>query len=138
MSEVKGENYHLQAELPPVAPLYCSAMGKIFLANLTVEERKKYYLQHDLVARTIKTITEPQDLEQEVETIAREHLAFDNEEYEYGLSCMSVPIYRQGKLVAGLSLSGPSTRIRVKGEAAMIHKLQQTASAIEKSYQRID
>ena len=50
-------------------------------------------------------------LEQELETIRREDLAYDNEEAELGLRCIAAPIRNdEGIVVAGLSISAPTER----------------------------
>ncbi|MCK3677931.1 IclR family transcriptional regulator [Lactiplantibacillus plantarum] len=111
----EGEQFNLQVNLFPVAPLYCSSMGKIFLSAFTSAELAHYLDQTELHMRTVNTLVTPDQLKQAVTKVATEHLAYDNEEYEYGLTCIAVPIYQQGKLIASASVSGPTSRLKVRG-----------------------
>lgn len=110
-----GEAYTLQPMLLPISPLYCSAMGKIFLSQMPPPEREGYFSQ-PLLQRTVNTITDLVTFTPEMQTIRQNHVAFDHEEYEYGLTCMAVPIYdRKKHVIAAISLSGPTTRLSFKG-----------------------
>jgi DNA-binding IclR family transcriptional regulator len=55
------------------------------------------------------------------------HYAHDNEELELGVRCMAAGIYDdQGKLVAGLSISAPASRM----DEAWLAQLRATAQEI--------
>jgi len=59
--------------------------------------------------------------------VRRDSYATDNEELELGVRCMAAAIYDdQGKLVAGLSISAPASRL----EEAWLPKLRSTAQQI--------
>jgi len=59
------------------APLYCTALGKVLLAYLPGEERKKILEQKELLRFTEKTITDRKELEKELNKIKKQGFALD-------------------------------------------------------------
>ena len=111
----EGEKFNLQVNLFPVAPLYCSSMGKIFMSEFSEEELQRYLDKTDLHKRTINTLVDPSKLKREIKEIANTGMSYDKEEYEYGLTCIAVPLYQDGEVVAAASVSGPTSRLKVRG-----------------------
>ena len=65
-----------------------------------------------LHGQTRNSITQLTVLERELSKVRQFHYAHDNEELELGVRCMAAGIYDdQGKLVAGLSISAPASRL---------------------------
>lgn len=127
-----AEQRSLVASLPPVTPLYCCSVGKIFLAYQTNKELEHYFKVHHPIKRTINTRTTKEALLQESEKIRRDGIAHDHEEYDYGLSCIAAPIFLGENLAAGISLSGPTSRLQYKGYAFLEKELKATADALSK------
>lgn len=109
------DNFILVSKLVPISPLNCSASGKILLSAKSIENLKKYFNSKDCRKRTMYSIIDYDNFEKEVESIRKSGLAYDNEEYEYGLFCVAAPIYHKEKIVATISISGPKTRLEYKG-----------------------
>ncbi|MEG0283237.1 MAG: IclR family transcriptional regulator [Erysipelotrichales bacterium] len=111
----EGDFYSLQPRLQPTSPLYCSAMGKIYMSKWDLEQVKDYYRQ-DLHTKTINTIVDYDGFIKEKEEILNKGIAYDREEYEYGLTCIASPILNsEDEIIAVLSVSGPTTRLAHKG-----------------------
>lgn len=93
-------------------PLYCTGVGKIFLAHLTKKEQEEYLSGCSFKGRTEYTITDLRQLKEELLSVRRQGIAMDSEEMEMGVKCIAAPI-RDGKgnVVAAISVSGPSTRL---------------------------
>ena len=127
-----AEQRSLVASPPPVTPLYCCSVGKIFLAYQTNKELEHYFKVHHPIKRTINTRTTKEALLQESEKIRRDGIAHDHEEYDYGLSCIAAPIFLGENLAAGISLSGPTSRLQYKGYAFLEKELKATAEALSK------
>lgn len=127
-----AEQRSLVASLPPVTPLYCCSVGKIFLAYQTNKELEHYFKVHHPIKRTINTRTTKEALLQESEKIRRDGIAHDHGEYDYGLSCIAAPIFLGENLAAGISLSGPTSRLQYKGYAFLEKELKATAEALSK------
>lgn len=88
--------------------LHCSAVGKIFLADLSEEEVENLLGRNNFEAYTKNTITTLPELLVQVREVREKGFAFDREELEYGLVCVGAPIKNEaGRVLAGISISGP-------------------------------
>lgn len=115
----------------PISPLYCSSIGKAALAYLGEERFKAYFKRQDLRKRTPNTLTTQVELEAECEKIRKTGVAFDDQEYEEGLYCISVPILNaEGGLVACMGASGGYSRMIAKKDK-IIELLKKAKDYIE-------
>lgn len=90
---------------------YCTALGKVILANLPTEETDRIF-EKKLAKFTEKTVTDRLKLYEEFASIRSKGYAVDDEGVEYGLYCLAVPIYNfTGGVIAAISVSGPIKRI---------------------------
>lgn len=128
-SEV-GEFYSLQPNLSPTSPLYCSGMGKIFLSTFDEKQLKTYFNQ-PFTKRTINTITSAESMRPFLKKVIETQLSYDNEEYEYGLTCVATPLFdHEGNVIAALSVSGPTSRLAYKGFDTIEALLLETSQKI--------
>ena len=96
-------------------PLYCTGVGKVFLADMSDGELQKALYGNALLPQTANTITDIEQLKQELEQVKREGIAADNEEMEIGVKCIASPVRNSaGSLVAAISISGPTARLSKK------------------------
>jgi len=86
-------------------PAYCTSMGRVLLASLSLEDRRASLECSDIVARTPMTLTDIDALMAEIEeTAARGHAMID-QEVEIGLRSLAVPLKNaRGKTVAALNV----------------------------------
>ncbi|MCP2243240.1 IclR family transcriptional regulator [Lentzea aerocolonigenes] len=92
-------------------PLHATSSGKVLLAHLPVEERKRL-VSLPLDAYTENTVVDPDRLLAELETVAAQGYAACFEELELGLHAVAVPVRgHRGEVVAAMSASGPSYRL---------------------------
>ncbi|HEY2933409.1 MAG TPA: IclR family transcriptional regulator [Acidobacteriota bacterium] len=97
------------------APLYCTASGKILLSGYADDQLKRYLKQTRLIRLTRNTITSAAALRAEVQNIRHRGYAYDLEECEGGARCIAVPLCGfNGRVLAALSVSGPSSRLSRK------------------------
>ena len=109
------------------APLHLTSVGKLFLAADDAPRIRAYAGRTGLNGQTKNSITQLPALERELARVRQFHYAHDNEELESGVRCMAAGIYDdQGKLVAGLSISAPASRM----DEAWLAQLQTTAHDI--------
>lgn len=93
-------------------PLYCTAAGKAFLAELTDEQIDRYLAETTLDPYTPATVTDPEQLRAELESIRSEGVAFDDEERYDGVRCVAAAIDSpDGELLGAISVSGPTDRV---------------------------
>ena len=71
---------------------YCSGIGKVLLAHLTVAEQDRYLADSSFVPLTANTVTDPVRMRTAWRKIAQEGYAVDDEEVEDGLFCVAVPV----------------------------------------------
>ena len=93
-------------------PLHCSSSGKVFLAHMPEAERQQL-LARPLEALTARTVTDPARLRRQLEEVRVRGYATIREELEEGLNAVAAPVRQSdGAVVAALSVSGPSFRVR--------------------------
>ena len=112
------------------APLHITAVGKIFLAQDGMGSCIEYAKRTGLPRYTDNTLTDGDSLGREIERVRAVGYAFDNEEAEKGVSCIGAGIFNdEGRLVAGLSVSAPSDRLRKD----WAQQIRQTADRISRA-----
>lgn len=93
------------------APLTCTALGKVLLAWMPEDEAERI-IAGGLERRTRNSISDPETLRTTLRRVREDGFAIDDEELMVGIRCVAAPIRnRSGRAVAGLSLSGPSSRV---------------------------
>jgi DNA-binding IclR family transcriptional regulator len=113
--------------------LHCTALGKAILAYLPEERVREIIDTHGLPERTDATITDEEELFDELEGIRDRGYARDMEERVAGLLCVAAPIRNlDGDPLGAISVSGPTSRM--KGERfdeEVPEELTSTANVIE-------
>ena len=95
-----------------VAPLYCTGVGKLFLADFESERLEHFLSGAPFRAYTPSTITTREGLLGEILRIREDGVSYDNEECEVGAICIAAPIRDYtGRVVAAISITGPMFRI---------------------------
>ncbi len=94
------------------SPLYCSSIGKLFLAEMT-DGDLDWWLAHSPLERlTPNTIVAPAPLRTLVRKVRREGWATSNQEMLLGVVGCAIAVRDPGgRLVAGLGISAPSPRV---------------------------
>jgi IclR family pca regulon transcriptional regulator len=93
-------------------PAYCSATGRILLADLSDEALNDYLDQCHPRRRTPKTLVDRAEIKGRVEDARTEQIAFTDEELELGMRSMAIPVKdAQGRTRAALSVSASSARV---------------------------
>ena len=94
------------------APLYCTAVGKAYLAYLDRARAWRLLPEPPYPGFTPHTVTDAPALAAELDRIRGCGWALDREEREAGVVCVAAPALDQaGSPAAALSVSGPSTRV---------------------------
>ncbi len=92
------------------AQMYCTGIGKAVLAFLP-ETVRDVYINKELTAYTEHTITDRDELREELYRTRERGYSVDNMEHEFGVKCVGMPIFnRKGTVEAAISVSGPSLR----------------------------
>ena len=115
------------------APVYCTSLGKVLLAYLSEEGRKKILDEKELTRFTENTITDKSKLKKELDKVRKQGFALDSEENEKDICCIAAPIRNyQGKVIAAISISGPVYRIDINKQNHLKKVLIETSKKISK------
>jgi IclR family transcriptional regulator, pca regulon regulatory protein len=96
-------------------PAYCTAMGKVLLANLPEREQSELLASMKLTQRGPNTITSKNALRAELEQIREEGFAVNDQELAEGLHAVAVPVRSVSReVVAALGLSAHTSMISLE------------------------
>lgn len=132
VQQVEGSNpLRFGRDIGPSVPVHCSALGKMFLALMTEEERESLLENLSLQKRTKNTITNKRVLVKAAESIRKQGYAIDMGENIPDLIGLAAPIWDlSGSLIAGLSLMGPLIRMDIDRRENLIPQLIAAADSI--------
>lgn len=112
-------------------PLHCGASGKVLLAYLPDKERRDMITAKPLEKYTPKTITDPAELEADLERIRTDGYAVSLEEREAGTYSVVAPVLtKKERIVASLSICGPLFRLSKEQLEKNIAAAQDAAAEI--------
>jgi IclR family acetate operon transcriptional repressor len=117
------------AEVGRHVPPHSTAVGKVLLAALPREQALAVLRRTGLAPRTDATITDLGAFVDELHRVAEQGWAGDEEEQEYGVRCVAVPVGGPGQVVAALSLSGPADRFEGGRDAALVAEMRRIGLA---------
>lgn len=104
--------FQLTDRVGVVRPAHCTALGKIILASLRLDQLKRFLERVDLKPATEKSITDVPVLLREIADIRRTGVAFDDGEFNPEVRCVAVPVMDfTGQVIGALGISGPIWRM---------------------------
>lgn len=113
--------------------LYCSAMGKLYLAFGQDGYIDEYWQanQQNILQLTRNTVTDLGVMKQELSEIRQLKTAKDREENELGVSCLAVPVFDiHGRVPFAVSISLSTSRLAQTGEDQLWSALKECSAAI--------
>jgi DNA-binding IclR family transcriptional regulator len=113
-------------------PAHCSASGKLFLAQMSVAQRRRLLAHVPLTRYTNNTLTDLDRLEAEIERVRADGHAFDNEEFLPGLLCIAVLVPAPGGRASnmGIAIQAPTMRMDIDKARRYLPALQRAADAL--------
>jgi IclR family KDG regulon transcriptional repressor len=113
-------------------PLHCTSVGKVLLAFRDPSEREAIIRRIPYPRYTENTITDPDSLLREVETVAATGYAIDRQELAMEIRCVAVPIRgADGFARSGVSISGPADRLTLDTIDTYLPRLHEAVRRIE-------
>jgi DNA-binding IclR family transcriptional regulator len=92
--------------------LHASSLGKAILSELPEQRIEEIIDIHGLDAHTPHTITEREELFEELEQVRDRGFAVDDEEFMRGLRCVATPITKDdGTVLGAIGISAPTTQV---------------------------
>lgn len=88
------------------APCYCTAAGKILLSQYSDDEIQDIMKGEEYKTYTDKTIKNIDEFLEEIHKVRKQGYALDENEYDHGIICISIPIYNSnGKIDFTMSVT---------------------------------
>ena len=113
-------------------PAHATSTGKVLLSELSADERNRA-LPRRLIRITARTITDRAALLRELVRVKERGFATAVEELEPGYVAVGAPIRNHdGRIVAGLSVGGPSARLTASRVVAIAPVVQKAARDISR------
>ena len=114
-------------------PVHCTALGKAILSQFDEGKVRKILQDYELRQFTDHTIIDLDKLIYELQQINKAGYAIDREEYKPFVSCVAAPICNyDGKPVAAISMSIPTSRFSDERSQIIIQKIMDCAHSIDK------
>jgi DNA-binding IclR family transcriptional regulator len=121
----------LHLEVGSRVPLHCTASGKLFLAFMDAERRKRMLGSLSLTRLTERTITTRDRLEQEIADIGRLGYSTDDEEFILGLVAVAVPVFdNRGRVVGAVAVHAAKPRLDLAQALEHLPRLRAAAAEI--------
>ncbi len=112
-------------------PFHCTASGKVFMASVGRAAREKLVNSLDLKQHATNTLVKPEPLLWELEQVAKQGFALDNEEFLDGMVAAAVPVSDpKGNFCAAVAFHAPSQRLKIEEARAQIDKLRAAAQRL--------
>ncbi|NHN49335.1 IclR family transcriptional regulator [Halostella sp. JP-L12] len=120
--------------------LHCIAAGKAVLSTLPDEEIEAIIERWGLPERTNQTITDPEELYDEIETIRDRGWAYSEGEYVEGLAAIAMPVYEpNGDPLGALAVNGPAYNLQGETRYDEIRKvLSDVVASFEAELEDVD
>jgi len=126
-----GRSLRIASQVGMRLPAHCTGVGKVLMAHLSPEERRKLINDKGLPRFTENTLTDLNVLEDELAKIRTQGFAIDNEEIMESLRCVAAPIRDQtGNVISAISISGPVSRMKGERLEKAIKRVMETAEEI--------
>lgn len=102
------------------APVYCTALGKVLLADLPEYELDRALARVELQPYTARTITSLYEFKQHLIQVRIDGYAIDDAEHEETTRCVAAPILdHTGKVLAAISVTAPTHRLTLEAARSL-------------------
>lgn len=117
------------------SPAYCTGLGKILLAYADQAETRGYYENRGFHRYSDSTITDLDTLMYQLREARSRGYALDLGEHEPEIHCIAAPVFdMNGSVVAAISLSGPSSRMKpIEEQDGFIARTLEAARSISRN-----
>jgi DNA-binding IclR family transcriptional regulator len=116
-------------------PAHCTALGRVVLAHLDPAEMNNYLLKAERDGQiqdyTSDSLTDIELIKKELLIVRKQGYAIESEQYFPGIRCVACPIFNHtGKVVAAVSVAGPTVRVTDEFVREVIPLLKKSAGNI--------
>lgn len=113
------------------AYMHCTAAGKAILSTMPEEEVRQILTKKGMYKFTPATITNQEELLEQLRVIREKGVAMESEENEVGIFCLATPVRNYtGRAIWSISVSGPTNRMLEKDIEKLSEVLRKTGQAV--------
>jgi IclR family pca regulon transcriptional regulator len=95
-------------------PAFCTSLGRVLVANQSLEEQQRLLDRAPFPQYTPKTLTQPADLAQALAKALTDGFATQQDEIELGVVSIAIPVRDpQGQVIASINCSSETDRTSV-------------------------
>lgn len=109
--------------------LHARASGKLLLAFASDDLRAQVTSELDFAQLTPNTITDSRQLDLEITDVLSRGFAFDRQEFQLGVDCVSAPLRVDEQVVACITVSVPTHRFDEEGDTILANLIAATSAA---------
>lgn len=122
----------LRSQVGHTLDLYCSGMGKAYLAEQSSEDVSDYLKRTALVKKAKNTIVDPQKLFENLDRIRQCGYSVDDQENEDEIYCIATVIKRDNQILGLFSVSTPVFRMNEERREEIISLVLHARQSIER------
>ncbi|WP_328292530.1 IclR family transcriptional regulator [Kineococcus sp. NBC_00420] len=132
--EPRSAAVRMASRIGNTAALHCTAVGKVFLADLRPPDRAELVATLEFPRLTTRTLTGPEELLAEVATVAAAGWAQDHAENETFVNCVGAPVRgADGRVLAAVSISVPDVLLPHEAVLDLVPALLSATADISRS-----
>ena len=127
--------YRIDLKIGSHLPLHCTASGKLYLAHMPANQRKKLISAAPLKQYTERSITDRVQLEAELKLIKRDGIGVDEEEFVPGMVALAVPVFNaKNEMCFTVAVHAPAIRKSLTLLRQYIPSLRRAAASMSALY----
>lgn len=123
----------MASELGLREPFYCTALGKIMMADLPEADCLQMLKGRTFERYTAKTLMNAEEIVASIRKAGQRGWALDDEEFFEGVRCIAAAVRdHEGVVIAAVSLSGPKFRLDTEKIPELAKRVAAAAAAISR------
>lgn len=94
------------------SPAHQSAIGKVILAHLNLNEQENLFSRLAFTQATDHTFVDKKLFFHHLDVVKKQGFAIDDEERFLGVRCIAAPVFRENQIIAAIAIAGPSEKLQ--------------------------
>lgn len=139
INRIEASYFPLKLDFRPGSrvPLYCSAMGKVFLSQMPEKVFQRYLLAVDRIPFTASTLVNEAALRAGIDEVKKAGYALDDEEYIAGVNCLSVAVpAANAKHLIAIAVQSPKSRKNLDELKSFLPLLKNAAAKLAEVFDK--
>lgn len=118
-------------------PAYATGIGKVLLTGMTEPQLRNLYPE-GLKPLTERTVTDFSVLAGQTLQALADGYAWELEESTRHIRCFAVPVYKHGRIIAGISIAIPLFRYEESAKENILRKMKRAAAQLSQTIEDTD